>query len=436
MTGKKSSVSLSFAWAICALGALFYCYEYLLRIAPSVMTTQLMSAYQINATMFGSLVACYYYIYTPMQLPVGILLDKYGPRRLLILACGICVLGTYLFANPPHFYLAAIGRCMIGFGSAFGFVAILKLATLWLPRRFFGMMIGFTMTLGMVGAMLGDVALDYVVRHHGWLATFKVMIVAGVILALTIGFFMPNSPKQKSLKPTLSYRDLVKISVCLFKMPFIWLNGFVGCFLYLSLSLFGELWGPKYLQVSHGLTSAQATAMVTAIFLGWAIGTPIIGYASTTMQRTIRIMIVAALVTALMSALIIAFPQWHGVILYVALFIFAFASSAESMIFAVACEAVDEASAATALAITNMLVMVGGIVFQPLFGKILDMHWEGVMSNGVKVYSAHAYDIALSAIPITAFISAILLMVMLKIYPRRVTAAETVDTNIAIAEAA
>src|SRR5262245_9308234 len=119
--------SLFLPWVICGLGALFYCYEYLLRIAPSVMMVDLMQAYQINATVFGNLAAFYYYAYTPVQLPVGVLMDHYGPRRLLTFACLACALGSYLFAHASYISMAQFGRFLVGFGSAFAFVGVLKL---------------------------------------------------------------------------------------------------------------------------------------------------------------------------------------------------------------------------------------------------------------------------------------------------------------------
>ena len=81
MSSKVKSTWL--AWAICGLGALYYAYEYLLRITPSVMEHALREHFSLSATGFGLLSAFYYYAYVPMQVPVGVLMDRFGPRRLL-----------------------------------------------------------------------------------------------------------------------------------------------------------------------------------------------------------------------------------------------------------------------------------------------------------------------------------------------------------------
>src|SRR6056297_3113727 len=135
-------------WFICSLGALFYAYEYFLRITPSVMTQELKAFYHIKDEALGSLSAYYYYIYTPMQLLVGLLMDRYGPRRLLTLATISCVVGSIMFASTHQLYVAELGRLFIGFGSAFAYVGVLKLGTIWLPKRHFGTFTGLATALG------------------------------------------------------------------------------------------------------------------------------------------------------------------------------------------------------------------------------------------------------------------------------------------------
>ena len=134
-------------WLVCSLAALYYCYEYLLRVTPSVMEGPLREHFGLSAAGFGFLSAFYYYAYVPLQVPVGVLLDRYGPRVLLTTACLICVIGTFLFAGTSVFWIAAVGRFLVGFGSAFAFVGVLKLATIWLPEDKLAMVAGWPQPL-------------------------------------------------------------------------------------------------------------------------------------------------------------------------------------------------------------------------------------------------------------------------------------------------
>ena len=172
------------------IAALFYLYEYFLRIAPSVMTTELANAFHINATQLGVFSAFYYYIYTPMQLPVGILMDRYGPRRLLTFATLICALGAYLFAGTNLLSVAELGRFLTGLGSAFAFVGALKVASIWFSPERFATIAGLATSIGMFGGLIGDNFMTLMVQFLGWKSTIIWTANLGLILALVIWLYM------------------------------------------------------------------------------------------------------------------------------------------------------------------------------------------------------------------------------------------------------
>ncbi len=412
-------------WLIVILGALFYCYEYFLRIMPSVMTNDLMHVFHINATLLGNLAAFYYYAYTPMQIPVGVMMDRYGPKRLIVFAIQICALGILLFGTPGHLMVAYLGRFLVGFGSAFAFVGVLKLASIWLPLRFFGFIAGGTTALGMVGGMFGSIYLEKLVRLNGWESTIKISAIAALILAVFIGLMMPlNNPLKTSSdeEEVIGYRQLWNNLLYLIKHPVIWLNGVVGCMLYLSLSVFAELWGPKYLEVTHHLTTQNAVAASSVVFLAWAIGGPIIGMLARNYRQSLRLLMVGSLITAAFSILLLTLHNLSFKATEVILFIFAFGSAAQVLVFNIACMIVDRPFAGTAIAFTNMLVMLGGSIFEPLVGKVLDLLWHGQFAADIKVYSPAAFNSALVVIPIGAVISFCVVWYMHRFTPKNVEA--------------
>ena len=410
MSNNKYSYS---GWFICALGALFYCYEYFLRITPSVMTNDLMLAFNINASLLGNLAAFYYYAYTPMQIPVGIMMDRYGPKRLIIFAIQMCGLGMLLFGSPSHFYLACFGRFLVGFGSAFAFVGVLKLASMWLPLRFFGLINGITNTLGMLGGMFGSIYLENIVVSSGWQATIKISAAAAFILAAFIGFAMPHKPTNHTdQEKTLTFQELFSMLWKLIKHPIVWLNGIAGCMLYLSLSVFAELWGPKYLAVTHHLSSQAAVKASSVVFLAWTVGAPIIGILAKDLKRSLQILIFGSIVTGVFSALLVLIPNLSLTQTEVILFIFALGSACEILVFNVVRMTVSADFAGTAIAFTNMLVMLGGSIFEPFVGGVLDWFWQGQYSNGIKVYPAAAFNKGLMILPVGALISLVALVII------------------------
>lgn len=389
-------------WIICGLGALYYCYEYLLRISPSVMTQELMRMYHLTATEVGLFSAYYYHAYVPLQIIVGLLMDRYGPRRLLTLACMLCAFGTYLFASGYSLHMAEAGRFLVGFGSAFAFVGALKLATIWLPPHRFALISGIITCLGMVGAMIGDIILRSFVDRVGWQVTIYASAAIGVILTAVIWSIVRDAKSQQTQFHTqsLDFRGLLLGLLGALKNPQIWLNGLIGLLLYLSLSAFAELWGIQYLEQSHGFSKVAAANANSLIFLGWAVGGPLWGWLSDSI-RLRRLPILMASIFALIIVVVILYvPGLSAMQLYLLLFAFGIASSAQILVFAIAREATSMRITGTAIALTNFFVMVGGNVFQPVVGKLLDMRWAGTMTEGVRIYSPEAYQFALSIMPI------------------------------------
>ena len=391
-----------FPWFICGLAALFYCYEYFLRITPSVMTHELMSQFQINATQLGNLAAFYYYAYDPMQLPVGMMMDRFGPRRLLTLACIICALGTFLFTMHV-LSIAQFGRFMVGFGSAFAFVGVLKLATIWLPPERFGMVAGMLTAMGMLGAMGGDIALASLVQAIGWSTTVAITSILGLILAVIMWLVIrdhSHRSRRVEKQAALSAKELFAGAFNILRNPQIWLNGFVACCLFLPLTALAELWGISYAQEAYNLTKVDAATAISMLFLGFAIGGTTIGWISDRIRRRCLPLIIGGIISALLSAVLFYVRGLPTPLVFILLLLIGVFASAQVLCFAVASEISQRRLAGTAIAVTNLFTMLGGVVFQPLIGKLLDTHWDGKIINGVHYYSVQDYNFALAVVPI------------------------------------
>lgn len=399
-----------FPWLVCGLGALFYCYEYFLRILPSVMTEDLLKMFNISGVAFGNLVAFYYYAYTPMQLPVGMMMDRFGPRKLLAFACFICAIGTYLFS---HHYLstAQLGRFLVGFGSAFAFVGVLKLAAIWFPPSRFAFIAGMATSLGMIGAMTGDIILSKLVFTLGSTTTLQIAAGIGLVLTICLWYVIPTTKivtPHEPLEPVLSYKEFFQAVFKLCKNPQMWLVGVIGTLLYLSLSAFAEVWGIPYLIRVYGLSNSAAAIKVSFIFLGWAIGCPLVGWISDKIGNRRRPIIIGALLGSALFTLLIYFPFMVHHCLGILLLGFGLCSSAQVIIFPIARELNVQGLAGTAIAVTNLLVMSGGALFQPLIGKILDVSTGTHVRGNLMAFSIESFQHALSIIPIAFIIAAIL----------------------------
>lgn len=386
---------------ICAIGAVFYCYEFLLRIIPGVLQSELTAAFgNISATTFGQLAAIYYFAYSPMQMPVGMLMDRFGPRFLLTLACLLCTLGSFLFTFSSSLLIAGTGRFLVGFGSSFAFVGVLSLTLNWLPRRYFSLVAGLITTLGMLGLVYGEVKLTSMVVTMGLTYVLSTMVIFGFILSLLIFFVVRDRPikAHAHIQPLNEFfRDVWRVLTSFD----VWIIGFVGACLYTSLSVFGELWGKSYLEHAHFLSKIEAARTISALFLGWAVGAPLAGYISDWSGRRVLALVVGAFLSLICISVVLYYPGLSYTSLNVWLFLYGVFSGTEIIVFIMAKENTGASLSGTVFAATNMIVTLGGVVFQPLVGKLLDTFGQHQMIGGEHLYRAVDYQMALSILPIS-----------------------------------
>ena len=402
---ERNNAKLVLGILICSIAALFYCYEYLLRIIPGIMEAELRVAFgNISATSFGTLSAYYYFAYTPMQLPAGVLMDKLGPRRLLLLACLLCALGSWLFTFTDYYFVAALGRFLVGFGSAFAFVGVLTLAVAWLPASMFSMVAGFVTTLGMLGAMAGQVGMSYLIETSGWLSVLNLGPILGLVLCVVMFIGLKDKPKSIKTQEEEAKKGGPKFLKQLAKVLTdgqIWLVGLIGSLLFLSLSVFAEVWGKSYLMVAHHLTNLQASSSISMVFLGWAIGGPILGLIADVTNRRLTMIMIGALLACTAISALLYLSDLTLMQVNILLFLYGLFCSVEVIVFSIAKDSSKPQFAGTVLASVNMIIMLGGVVFQPLVGKLLDYFWNGHMHSQMRVYSPADYQLVLSFLPLS-----------------------------------
>ncbi len=396
-----SKRQIIFGSIICAIAALFYCYEFVLRIIPGVLQSELSAAFgHISASTFGQLSALYYFAYSPMQMPVGILMDRFGPRRLLSLACFCCAVGSFMFSYSSSLLIAGSGRFLVGFGSAFAFVGVLSLAVHWLPRRYFSLVAGLMTTLGMLGLIYGEMKITELAESMG--LNYVLLTMVGIGFLLTILIFLvvrdgPGGHEVKSQALSEFYRSIFHVLIS----PQVWLIAFVGACLYTSLSVFGELWGKSYLELAHHLSKLEAAKTISAMFLGWAVGAPLTGYFSDRSGRRVLPLVIGALMSFVCISTILYVPGLSYTSLNILMFLYGLFSATEIIIFVMAKENSGAKLSGTVFAAANMIVTLGGVIFQPLVGTLLDKFSNGQLVGQEHVYSVVDYQLALSVLPVS-----------------------------------
>lgn len=418
MSKKKEHPHPLRAWIIWLLSALFMFYKYALEVSPSVMNTTLMQAFDINGAALGNLAASYFYAYLLLQIPAGLLLDKFGPRKTTTLAIVLCALGGLVFAKADNLLVASIGRFLTGAGAAFAAVNCLKLIANWFPSRQFAFMAGLMMTMAMLGAVGGQAPLSGFIDAFDWRHAMEIIAIAGLILAalfyLIVRDKAPDHQRMKNLSsPSISLwsslRRILKNSQAW------WLSAYSG-FAFAPVMIFGGLWGVSFLTEAFSLDKNTAAQSVSMIFVGFAIGAPVFGWFSDWIERRRIVMFWGTLISLLSITTLIYAPGVSYFFATFLLFLFGFSISSFLLCFTMIREISIPILAATAIGFMNAFDALFGAFSDPLTGFFLDIGWDGKLVEGARIFSVAGYKAAFLTLPIYLAISLLLLLKVKETY--------------------
>lgn len=399
MESNRNS-QLRTAWFIWGLGALFYLIGFFQRVAPAVITDELMRDLNLNATALGNLSAFYFYSYVAMQIPTGLIADVWGPRRLLTGGSFLAAAGTVIFALSPGIMPACLGRLLIGGSVAVAFVGLLKISNNWFPPGYYGALTGMALFFGIIGAIFAGPPLRALVDFCSWRVVILATAAVTFILCACIWIFVrdnpaengydePSGPDRASAERSRSKMLSGVLEVFRYRntsLLFLIQGGIVGCVL-----TFSGLWGVPFLTTHYGLSTAKASAMNTALLVAWAAGGPFFGWLSDRTGRR-KITYIFGFTVALICWFIILFSARLPLpLLTVVMLIGGFFSGCMIIGFAYGKESVPVHLSGTVSGVLNMGTMTGPMVLQPAVGWILDRNWSGQTLDGIHIYGLSAY---------------------------------------------
>lgn len=391
---------------ICTLASLFYVYDFVIQILPGTIFHDLMKQYNIGAAGLGLLSSFFFQGYMLMQIPCGLLYDRYGPHRLLTLMCFIASAATFLFLATPYFSVAAGSRFFMGVGSAFAYIGALVLALRWLPPKYYALTAGLVQLMGSIGAMMGEAPVAHFAEKHGpFFVTMSISFV-GFILTILLFLFIRDYPpgshdrfKQDDTASVLSYLK------CVIKIPQNWAAALCGFSIWAPISVFAGLWAIPFLKDLYHISNTSAAGLASFLWLGVGLGGPVFGWLSSHL-RSRRIPLIIGTASGVAVSLVILYvPNISIDFIPILLFIFGAAGSAQAVTFGVVQDNNLPHYSGTAAGFNNMAIVTGGVLLQPIVGILLRWKLEGEMSSQIYNYSLTDYRFALAVLPICFLIS-------------------------------
>lgn len=347
----------------------------------------------------------YYTIYAPMQLLAGSFMDRLGARNVLVPAALICTVGCFLEVLGHDQFLLSAARFFQGFGSAFAFVGTMYLAAEWFPRSMLAMLSGLTTSLGMAGAIMGNAGIARVVETMGWHTALIAAGFIGLLVTAMIFFVVPRETRvrQDRAKATELERGpgIFTSIKMVYSNPQSWFAGIAGTALYMPLSVLGALWGEEYISAVTGAGKIEAAGAVSMLYVGWMIGCPLAGLFSDRTGIRRNLLLVAGVLTLVITLGLVLVPKLSLAGAYILLLTLGLASCSQVVCFVTAVEHNHPGVAGTAIAATNMMIMLLGGAGEWAFGMLLDLS-AGADFQGGTSYPEAAYRKAILLLPVMA----------------------------------
>ncbi len=372
-----------------------YVLSFFQRFAPAGIAQDLAAAFQTSAASLGVLAATYFYVYTIMQVPTGILVDTLGPRRILFLGGIIAGGGSLLFGMAESLDAALVGRTLIGLGVSVTFIAMLKLIAVWFEEHRFATVVGVSMLVGNLGSVLAGAPLSALAQAAGWRGVFvgvgMVSLTLGILAWILVRDRPPTKSGAVSPAPTFDRTVILTGLLRVVQNRATWPTVLVNSGLSGSFFAFGGLWATPFLIQGMGMSRATATAHLSLYFAGFAVGCLLVGMLSDRLRRRKPVIIVSSHIYGAIWLVWLSGMALPLVATYTLFGLMGLMTASFTLSWACAKEVNPPALSGMSTSVTNMGGFLMGALLQPAVGWIMDQRWAGVVVDGVRIYAPEDY---------------------------------------------
>lgn len=403
-------------WIIWSTAEFFTLFQFLIQLTGGIIVQPLMEDFGVTAVGAAVLTSSFYYMYISLQIPVGIITDKVGPRRLLSMGALVCGIGCIVFSQTSNFYLALLARLFMGGGASFAFVGTLNIIREWFPLNRYAFLVGMSEMLGMFWAVLGTMIFAELFHTYGWRTCLFGSGIGFLLSGMASALLIKNhNPARKTIKSSqgvsikLSHRLMI-----IMRSRTAWLNSIYSGLMFSVVTVFVALWGTPFLELALHISLSKAAMVGTMAFIGIALGCPLYGFMSQKYKKRKPLLIFSSITSALLMSIIIYSPHLSIMLMSVLMFLLGVCCSGYILCFAISDDIAAGKVKNTFAGFTNAVCMLTAPLLQPVVGYILD---RGLTDhNG---YSIHDYRCALSAIIISLLLATVLAWVMPETFKRR-----------------
>ncbi|WP_425362874.1 MFS transporter [Candidatus Tisiphia endosymbiont of Hybos culiciformis] len=397
----NKALSLKKPLLLWSLASLFFAFQFILRLSTGILREEIIQKFAIDTIAFGSLAGYYYLGYAGMQLPIGIMLDKFSFRIVAFISISVTSLGVLVFAASSNFNQLIIGRLMIGAGSAVGFLSVNKITRTYFPAKYHSMILGFAFTFGLVGAVFGITPMKLLFTHFGYYYTFYSLAAVGFIIGLIILVIKNDDTSSNSHAVPDSKSSILKL-LC---NPTILLIGFFDALMVGALEGFADLWAIPFFKQIYQMDDMESNLVTSFVYIGMCFGGPVLALMANLVKSPNFVITITGLVMTIIFVILLSFPSLNFFVTSSLMFSLGIFCCYQVLIFTIVGNLVTEKSVGLAVAIVNCINMSFGHFFHKIMSYLISYNWDGLLSeSGTPIYSRYDFIMAISIIPICCLI--------------------------------
>lgn len=384
------------AWVVVLTSALFFFYIFIHMNMLNVIGDELSREFGFNAKQISQVYAAFTYGNVLFLLPAGLLLDRFSSKKLLVNAFLVAAIASYFFSMAASFAMMSLCRFIIGLVAAFSFLSAIKIASRWFKSEQMALVIGMTVTIGMLGGLVSQTPLAMVAAELGWRGASKVIAYLGLAIVLLQLLLVKDAPVNAdspiksandkvggvSKADTMGLAQSIKMTLANRQN---WFAGLYTALINLPVVILGGAWGVPHLVQVHQHTKTDATNITSMVFIGMMLGCPIIGWISDRLKLRKLPMIIGALLFIVVMAILIfstSVSLCMGLVIYL---LIGLLSGSQVVGYPVIAESNPPSIAATATSLSSILIVSGGMLV-PIYGWLLDRTDAGRMVTEVESY--------------------------------------------------
>lgn len=421
---SSSSQSNWKGWVVCMVASLFFFYDFIQMNIFSVINVPLMHDFHLNAAQLGTLSAYFFMSNALFLIPVGTILDRISTKKTILYTLLIGIVSMLCLSFVHTLGMAKLFRFTSGITSAFCFLSCVRLASRWFPPQRFALVMGFIVTMAMIGGVVAQTPAALLVQHFGWRGTLQIDALFGFVIWGLCCVFVQDFPQGKkqvfqAAEQQLAQHSYWRITLrTIFRFQ-VWVGACYTCLMNLPICVLGGIWGTLYLRYVHHLPMIQASEIIALLFFGTIVGSPACGWLSDRVGRRRWPMLVGALLSIISFSPLVMHLQLGFSQLALIFFLVGFFTSTQILSYPYVSEINHISVTATAVSVVSFVTIGSLSFFQPLFGWLVDKHAATHAQHAALSYQASDYMAAMWMFPVALVVAWLIACLSKESYCRR-----------------